>query len=124
MYWAKVGDMGTAIQLNTINRNLKIPISCTTTSLGGRDDQLYQLDVHIGLQNTGDNPPNLGDTRPTKSLLDAFEPAPLLSTGDNVTLPDGSVVQVTGTNKTSSSRSNKGILVTNGTPASSGDTIT
>ncbi|KAI0398885.1 hypothetical protein F4802DRAFT_591628 [Xylaria palmicola] len=65
------------------------PIFCTTTALGGRSDQFYVFDVHIGLKPT-DKLNKWRATPPPKPLLQMLESRTAPGGGDVVTMPVGS----------------------------------
>ncbi|MCJ1387103.1 hypothetical protein MMC17_010232 [Xylographa soralifera] len=90
--WAASGSYSTQITLPITG----VPISCTTTALSGRDDQFYQLDVHIGLKPSGnfDKP---GSKPPGKTpLLPIPEDAIVPKKGQLILMPGGKKVEVVG----------------------------
>ncbi|KAL2166307.1 hypothetical protein VTG60DRAFT_2966 [Thermothelomyces hinnuleus] len=71
----------------------KIPISCTTTALGGRDGQFYQFDVHIGLMPSG-NRPHEPTGPPLKVSLKTPEAGVVPQLGEEGKMPDGTHYKV------------------------------
>ena len=70
-----------------------VPISCTTNGLGGREDQLYTIDVHIGLDPNSDHGKPMAPM-PSQPLLPEPEGAVIPGVGDEIRLPNGDVSRV------------------------------
>lgn len=73
--------------------NINVPISATTTALGGQSDYFYQYDVHIGLKpgsQLGDPRPTPPKRQPPQKPGKVVMPKP----GDEVRMPDGKKAKV------------------------------